>query len=335
MSVAIIGGGAGGILVCLELIRAGKEPSQITLIDPYLDGGALNRHWGGIMSNTRWVQITEAMSLFPSAQKPIQELNAIYTPENTILLKDLGWLLAESLRPHLSNVNVCLDEVRDLHACPEGWKIRLSNGSQVFTKVFLCQGGQPKRLDFGKPMLPLEIALDPARVGRLVRPNQSVAVFGLAHSGTLVCKHLLALGVKVYGIYTREKPFSFDRDGIYDGIKQESAEIADSLLASPNLVEFVPYKDAPRLFKILQKVNWVVSATGFQASPIQIYDAEGKSLSWMAYSPETAEVAPNLYGFGLAYPGITILEGKTYQDVSIPSFINQIRRCLPTILSKS
>lgn len=336
MSIAIIGGGAAGTLVCLELLRAGIEPHQITLIDPYLDGGALSRHWGGIMSNTRWVQITEALKNFPSMQKPIQELSTFYTPESTVLLKDLGWLLSEALRPSLDDLNICLDMVQEIQAYADGgWKVLLSSGSQVFAKVFLCQGGQQKRLDFGKPSLPLEIALDPARLGRLVRPNQAVAVFGLAHSGTLVCKHILALGAKVYAVHNREKPFLFERDGAYDGIKQESADIADSLLASPNGVEFVPYNDTPRLFKILKKVNWIVSCTGFQASPIQILNAEGTVLSWTSYSPETAEVAPNLFGFGLAYPGVTILEGKTYQDVSIPAFINQIQRCLPTILSKS
>jgi hypothetical protein len=336
MSYCIIGGGAAGILACLELIHSGKQPSDITWIDPYFDGGALARHWGGISSNTVWSQITDTMAKYPSAQKAISELSKKYEPQSRILLTDLGWLLLESVRCFFPEVTLLLDHCLKIQQQENGWEITTSSGTVPFKAIFLCQGGKQKRLDFGKSLIPIEIALDPSRISRVVRPNQSVAVVGLAHSGTLICKHLLDLGAKVYGIYRTEKPFLYDRDGAYDGIKQESAEIADKLLETNSAsFELIRYTDTPKLVKVLGKVSWVVSAIGFEASPIQILDAKGGIISSEAYNPETAEIALSLYGFGLAYPGVTNQNGKLHKDVSIPAFAEQIRRCLPSILSKS
>lgn len=336
MSIAIIGCGAAGTLVFLELIKQGKSPQEVIIIDPYFDGGALARRWGNIYSNTRWQQITEAMMDYPSAKTPIDELSQKYQPDSRVLLSDLGWLLLESIRPFLPTTNIFLEVCQELQQAEEGWKLRTPSGIHLVSKVYLCQGGQEKLLDLGKPAIPLEIALDSTRLKKLVRPNQSVAVFGLAHSGTLACKHLLDIGAKVYGIYNKDQPFQFDRDGVYDGIKQESAEVADMLLqAPPKTFEFLRYQDIPKLLKSLGKVHWIVSAIGFEGSPIQIHDKNGSQISWSQYNPDTAEILPSLYGFGLAYPGVTNIQDKIYKDVSIPLFVAQIRRCLPSILSKS
>jgi len=336
MSIAVVGCGVAGTLVCLELLKEKKSPNEIYLIDPHYDGGALGRHWGGIYSNTRWEQITESMRNYPSSQKTIEELNTKYTPESRVILSDLGYLIQKCTQEILKEVNFYVDKCKLIQETNEGWTIYLTSDTLMVSKVIICQGGQPKLLDFGKPILPLEIALDPARLPRIVRSSESVAVFGMAHSGTLTCKHLLDLGIKVYGIYKTEKPFRFDRDGAYDGIKQESAEIADRLLqAPPHQFELIKYQDTQKLVKVLSKVSWIVSAIGFDSTPIHIVSKEQTPIPWTQYSPETSELTKGLYGFGLAYPGVTRIEGQDFKDVSIPSFLQQIRRCLPSILSKS
>lgn len=344
MSIALVGCGAAGTLVCLELLKQGIPPEKITIIDPFFDGGALGRQWGAIYSNTRWEQIRASMADYPSSQKALTELDQKYKGDDRTILSDLAWLLQESLRPLLNDFNIYVDACRGLQATDSGWCVKLtentptptaSQANKLFEKVFLCPGGAPNYLDLGKPQIPLEIALDSARLSRIVRPNQTVAVFGLAHSGTLICKHLLALNTHVYGIYNREKPFLFSRDGEYDGIKQESAEIADWLLTSPPRFEMLRFQDTIKLLKALSKVHWIVCATGFHASPIQILNKEGQSISSSDYDPSTGQLHPSLFGFGLAFPGVTNVNGKVYKDVSIPSFVEQIRRCLPSILSKS
>ena len=333
MSVAIIGCGASGSLCLLELVRKGQDLSKITVIDPYFDGGDLGRRWGAVKSNTKWQQIVDSLSQYPSVAAPIAELNKSYAPEDIFLLSDLANLLQQAARPLLQSVNLHVDTCKKLKKTEAGWSIDLVAGGELpetFARVFLCQGGVEKQLDYGKPVIPLDIALDPLRLRRVVRPGQTVTVVGLSHSGTLALRNLNDLGVSLNGIYDTEKPFYFARDGCYDGIKEEAATIADMITAKTLPVKLVSTKDTKNLVKILTKTDWVVLSIGFTARSLCVIALDGTQLNEVDYSPTTALVAgqADLYGFGISYPGVSEIEGKTYKDVSIPSFVQQIQRCL-------
>jgi hypothetical protein len=336
MSVAIIGCGASGSLCLLELARKGRDLSTITVIDPYFDGGDLGRRWGAVKSNTKWQQIVDSLSQYPSAAAPIAELGKAYGPEDICLLSDLANLLQQAARPLLQSVNLHVDTCKKLKKTEAGWSIELVAGGEVsetFGRVFLCQGGVEKQLDYGKPVIPLDIALDPVRLRRLIRPGQTVTVVGLSHSGTLVLRNLNDLGISLQGVYDTEKPFYFARDGCYDGIKEEAATIADMIVAKTLPVKLVSTKDMKNLVKVLTKTDWIVISIGFTARSLPITAVDGTQLNEVDYSPTTALVAgqPDLYGFGLSYPGVSEIEGKAYKDISIPSFIQQIQRCLAEI----
>jgi hypothetical protein len=336
MSVAIIGCGASGSLCLLELVRKGQDLSTITVIDPYFDGGDLGRRWGAVKSNTKWQQIVDSLSQYPSVAAPIAELNKSYAPEDIFLLSDLANLLQQAARPLLQSVNLHVDTCKKLKKTEAGWSIDLVAGGELpetFARVFLCQGGVEKQLDYGKPVIPLDIALDPLRLRRVVRPGQTVTVVGLSHSGTLALRNLNDLGVSLNGIYDTEKPFYFARDGCYDGIKEEAATIADAITAKTLPVKLVSTKDTKNLVKILTKTDWVVLSIGFTARSLCVIALDGTQLNEVDYSPTTALVAgqADLYGFGISYPGVSEIEGKTYKDVSIPSFVQQIQRCLAEI----
>ena len=101
MSVAIIGCGASGSICLLELIRKGRDPSTITVVDPYFDGGDLGRRWGAVKSNIKWQQIVDSLSQYPSTAAPIAELSKLYGPEDTCLLSDVANLLQQAARPLL------------------------------------------------------------------------------------------------------------------------------------------------------------------------------------------------------------------------------------------
>jgi hypothetical protein len=336
MSVAIIGCGASGSLCLLELARKGRDLSTITVIDPYFDGGDLGRRWGAVKSNTKWQQIVDSMSQYPSAAAPIAELGKAYGPEDIFLLSDLANLLQQAARPLLQSVNLHVDTCKKLKKTEAGWSVDLAAGGEVaetFGSVFLCQGGVEKQLDYGKPVIPLDIALDPVRLRRLIRPGQTVTVVGLSHSGTLALRNLNDLGLSLNGIYDTEKPFYFARDGCYDGIKEEAATIADTIVAKTLPVKLVSTKDTKNLVKVLTKTDWIVLSIGFTTRSLCVTALDGTQLNEVDYSPTTALVAgqADLYGFGLSYPGVSEIEGKIYKDVSIPSFIQQIQRCLAEI----
>lgn len=336
MSVAIIGCGASGSVCLLELARKGRDLSTITVIDPYFDGGDLGRRWGAVKSNTKWQQIVDSLSQYPSAAHPIAELSKSYGPEDICLLADLATLFQQAVRPLLQSVNLNVDTCKKIKKTEAGWSIDLAAGGElpeVFGHVFLCQGGVEKQLDYGKPVIPLDVALDSARLRRVVRPGQTVTVVGLSHSGTLVLRNLNDLGVSLQGVYDTEKPFYFARDGFYDGIKEESAAVADMIVAKTLPVKLVSTKDTKNLVKVLTKTDSVVLSIGFTARSLPIIAVDGTQLNEADYSPTTGLVAGqvDLYGFGLSYPGVSEIEGKTYKDISIPSFVQQIQRCLAEI----
>lgn len=336
MSVAIIGCGASGSLCLLELARKGRDLSTVTVIDPYFDGGDLGRRWGAVKSNTKWQQIVDSLSQYPSAAAPIAELSKSYGPEDICLLADLANLFQQAVRPLLQSVNLNVDTCKKIKKTEAGWSIDLALGGELpetFGRVFLCQGGVEKQLDYGKPVIPLDIALDPIRLRRAVRPGQTVTVVGLSHSGTLVLRNLNDLGVSLHGVYDTEKPFYFARDGFYDGIKEESAAVADMIVAKTLPVKLVSTKDTKNLVKVLTKTDSVVLSIGFTARSLPIIAVDGTQLNEAEYSPTTGLVAGqvDLYGFGLSYPGVSEIEGKTYKDISIPSFVQQIQRCLAEI----
>jgi hypothetical protein len=151
MSVAIIGCGASGSICLLELIRKGRDPSTITVVDPYFDGGDLGRRWGAVKSNTKWQQIVDSLSQYPSVVAPIAELSKVYGPEDTCLLSDVANLLQHAVRPLLQSVNLQVDTCKKVKKVEAGWSIELATEGElpeVFCHVFLCQGGVEKQLDY-------------------------------------------------------------------------------------------------------------------------------------------------------------------------------------------
>ena len=336
MKLGIVGCGASGILTWLELLELGVPAHDITLIDPFCDGGALGRQWGAIFSNTTFQQIQTALERYSRAQAKVQELTTKYPSDSRVLLNDLAVLLRSCFQSAFLESHTVQEECIEIQQTQGGWILHTPSQKISVDGVFVCQGGKQRYLDIGKPCIPLEVALDPVRLRRQIQPGNTVCVFGLAHSGTLIIKSLLDLDCKVFAIYKGAKPFAFARDGHYDGIKQESADIADTILStSSSQLTFVKLGDISTLCKALQRSKWIINATGFEPSSLSIYTKENQKISELNYSPETAEIAPNVYGFGLAYPGVTTVDGKIYKDVSIPSFVDQIRRTLPSILSKN
>lgn len=334
--IGVVGCGTSGILVILELIRQGISPTQIVVIDPYFDGGSLIRKWGSIHSNTRWEQIRDCMIHYASAKESINALNLRYTAEQTVLLSDLGWLLHQAILPYLCDIQThveCCTRVFYENSNPV---LQIADHSISCDLVFLCQGGHQKIVDCGKPTIPIEIALDPVLLKRYIKPGQVVSVFGTAHSGTLVMKHLHDCGANVIGFHKSSTPFLFARDGHYDGIKQESEEIADGILAKNyENIQLFSTQNLKHVIQFVSKSAWIVSCVGFDISPIQVKDEAGSSIDTLNYSPQTGQIYKSIYGFGLAYPGVTESNNKIYKDISIPSFVQQIQRCLPEVLKNN
>jgi hypothetical protein len=148
-------------------------------------------------------------------------------------------------------------------------------------------------------------------------------VFGTAHSGCLVSKNLVNLGATVSLMYVPPKPFFYDADGDYDGMKWDTATIAKEIEAGrmPE-VELCSINDLASTIRATKKTDYVVYAMGFEKRMKEFKD----------YSM-TAKLnkGDQAWGFGIAYPN-GALDGIHY-DVSIPAFQKHIQSNLPDILS--
>ena len=324
--IVIIGAGAAGILLLLCLEKAGIQPEQITVIDPYFDGGDLMRKWSHIRSNTVWRQILEAC---PSRKALIEPFRSL-VPEQICELRHIASYLLFCVKPFLSNCNTKNTSATTATQTKTGqWSVQLKNSSTpiIADVLIVATGSEPKTMDLPFSCIPLDIALDPFTLGHYVTPDDNVLVFGTAHSGTLIVQNLLDKNVKtITNFYATPKPFYFARDGEYDGIKQEAATIADKILANtyPN-VELVPITDIASVIRTTKRADKVIYATGFEKR-------ESLGLS-MEYDGATGRLKnyTNAWGFGIAFPNLAD-DGKHW-DVSVPSFMAHIQKQLPDILS--
>ena len=322
--ICIIGGGAAALLLLVQLEKNNIDAKSITVIDPTHSGGDLNMKWLHVKSNTTWQQIIEAVPSRTSFAKPFCDLQA----NEIVELKYIIQYLRAVAKDYLNKTLLHTDTVVHVEHVDNTWKVFLKHRKIpiCFDVVFFCQGSEPKSLDLPFPSIPLDIALDIHRLTDHVSQGQHVMVFGTAHSGPLIVKHLVELGVKVTLFYATEKPFYFERDGEYDGIKQEAATIAENLLNGlyPT-VTLESFHDMSALIRASKSADSCIYACGFEP---RIIDPE-----WKFYDGTTGRIqgTTTAWGFGIAYPNKA--PDGIHWDVSVPAFQAHIEKQMPDILA--
>jgi hypothetical protein len=338
--ICIIGAGVSGILLILLLQQSQQIPlDQLTVIDPYFDGGDLIRKWGSVVSNTPWSKTLDAFATFlPSISLP--EWARQLPPTLPTPLSVVAQLCRELVAPALSKTTIIQGLVEEAN-CTTEWTLSIRKQTGLHTirsnLIFFTQGSNPKMLDLPIPSIPLEIALNPTLIHHYVKPNQRVVVFGTSHSGTLVIKNLVDCSAQaITAFYKGSVPFMFARDGVYDGIKLDAATIADAILANtyPS-VHCCSIHDVSTLIRESRRADWVVYAIGFEPRDCRI-QKDGVPIPQHlknTYDGATGicQTIPHAWGFGIAYPN-QAPDGKHW-DVGIYSFLEHINAQIPTILS--
>ncbi len=331
--IVIIGCGAASLLLLFLFQTEGIPAHHITIIDPFFDGGDLQRTWSSVKSNTHWRKFYEAMiSINPAWKATETEWNL----DETLPLSGLIRALREAVNPFLLKCEKVVDRVTSV-IFTDCWEIQTHTGEKIQGQLlFLCTGSDPKSLNLPIPTIPLQNALSPFSLQSYVEPKHKILLFGTAHSGTLVIDSLLKVGCrKIYAVYRHEKPFLFAKDGEYDGIKEESEQIANRLLTGqPKELEFVHEKDVQKMAKALRSVDWVIYAIGFaQRKNYQVMSG-GTFVSLEDYDPMTGKLptAGPAWGFGIAFPN-RAPDGKHY-DVSLHSFAQHILNQKAEMLEK-
>jgi cation diffusion facilitator CzcD-associated flavoprotein CzcO len=332
-SICIVGAGATGLLLLLLLHESGFDMSKVTIVDPYFDGGDLARKWTAVISNTPWSKSVNSLKqACPSISIPTREGPDTTTPlvEIAHLLRELSSTAVKNTQHVQGNVVSCKYD-----STMRTWTTTVETGgaqqhSIQTSKLILTQGSEPKKMNLPIPAIPLEIALDIDRIKHYIRKGDKVLVFGTMHSGTLVIQNGASLGANVTAYYNTEKPFYWARDGIYDGIKADAAEIADKIVAGITPVTLVSTRDTAQVIRTSHGAQWAVFAMGFQPRPINI-TVDSESSSHTEYDGQTGRLGvPAAWGFGVAYPNRA--PDGVHWDVSVASFLEHMKLQIPNIL---
>lgn len=330
--IAIVGAGVAGLLLLLLL----KPHTQnIVLIDPHHDGGDLVRRWHAVVSNTRWEQALQALE--PHSQIPAwaRQLSG----EQPTTLATLARLVREVAAPALRDITLIQASVVSAAHENGAWTLQLSAGEPRTLRantLVLATGATPKQLNLPIPSIPLEVALDPSRLKDYIQATENVVVFGTRHSGTLVLKNCLDAGARsVTGIYKGTAPFSYARDGDYDGIKLDAATYADQMMVNPppNL-HFARCDHMSCVVRATRTADWVIYATGFEPRVVPLI-VGGATVDPTAYDGKTGAIrgAPAAWGFGVGYPSLA--PDGVHWDVGVAPFVEHMRSQVQRILDAS
>lgn len=313
MKVCIIGAGVTGLSLLLLLTHKGVKPSDITIIDQQFKCGDLSEKWGNIQSNTPWSKTVDALNEILGLDLPSSQATTHLSQ-----IADLFISLTASIP-----VNRIHGFVKGVVREQDEWKITYYTKSEqtiCSRTLFACQGSDQRILNYPIPSIPIECALD-SRISHYILPGDKVVVFGTSHSGTLVIKNLHDLSASITAVYKSATPFIWDRDGAYDGIKEESADIADQIIAGSIPVTLIHASNS--LTEVISTAKWIIYAIGFDRRSIPGITEE--------YNGLTGSIGPSAWGFGIAYPNAA--PDGVHWDVSVAAFLKHISAQLPMILA--
>jgi hypothetical protein len=137
----------------------------------------------------------------------------------------------------------------------------------------------------------------------------------------------------VIGLYNTPQPFTWARDGTYDGIKRDAADIADAIVSGQLPVELVPTQDTAAVIRASATADWVVYAMGFQPRRIPL-KVDGMDRDSALYDGATGALldVPAAWGFGVAYPNRA--PDGVHWDVSVAAFLAHMKLQLPSLLER-
>jgi hypothetical protein len=320
--IALIGFGAANMLFLAYIASVKPDLLDNTaIIDPHFNGGALQNSWPQVRSNTIWQQFVDSLRKFQATAAYADKIVNEYPLDQPTHLHVLAKHLRRAVSPFLQRVTLFKDSVVAIDGEKLNYKLTLKKKQLQAEKIIFSPGSTPKVFNYPIPTIPLAAALDHGQVGSYISQGDRVILFGTAHSGCLALKNFLDAGARVSLVYATEKPFLFARDGEYDGIKQDAATIADSVLVGTSSVDLIHYSNQEEVISAALRASWACYTVGFAL------DDQTKSLvNGSNYNTQTAKLCEDseIYGFGIAFPSCTTINGKTFWDVSIPSFTEHI-----------
>ena len=316
----MVGAGPAGIAALGHLLDAGVPAGEIAWIDPRFKVGDFGTAWRYVSSNTPVDTFTRfhahCASFHHAAPERPRFMIEQMAPQNSCLLM----LAAEPLRWITDRLRETVPSTEGLVTAlaPAGddWQLSFADGRTLLAaRVVLAIGAIPRRLTFPSlATVPLEVALDPRALKTAIRPDDTVVVFGSSQSAKSVMENLSKLETRRALLFYRseatlERHFGAARRGTIE-----------ALPATPqNLLAHMP------------TCTRAIFAIGFERRHVPIAGLPDE----YEYDTRTGEIAPGVFGLGIAFPEILPNEmGQVeYPLTAIWPYMRRLEKVLPHWLS--
>jgi hypothetical protein len=337
----IIGAGVGGIIAVALLLDLGIPAESIYWIDPLFNVGRIGEYYQNVTGNTAnkfWVEMLKAS---PTIEKITQEdINFISTLDQEafnvlgIIAKPMQ-KVTDTLRtfiPHQQGYTQCLEFFDSI------WHVEVNDTVKTTRNIILATGSRPIELDYNtfNDIIPLDYALDPNILKDMVKPEDTIGVFGSSHSAVLILKYLASLPVKqIYNFYRNQLLYAIDMgDWILhstNGLKGETAKWArETLEQNPPVNLLRVFNSEENRKKYMMACNKVIYAVGYIKNPLPSINQEGVWENEIFFDPQTGIIGPRIFGIGIAFPGTYIDNaGNKEQLIGLNSFMRYALQVMP------
>ncbi len=330
-SWAVIGAGPAGITGVAVLLEKNVPDNSIAWIDPKFNSGRLE-YYGNVPSNQPAARITSYLSkctLYNHINTPARKAVADYDQHSEPPLQLLSDIMLDITNYLVPYVSCYVDNVVSVTQSDGVWIVAMKEKTITAYNVILATGSHPKKLELVGPQeIPLDRALDEKKLKNLVLTTDTVMVVGSAHSALLVLKYLTEIPVKhAISIYTHAP-----RYGSLGGLEGITARWTAEILEKnqPDSVSRILY-DPATIVHYAQRCDKIIYAFGYERNPLVINGSTNFS-----FDEETGEIAPHLYGIGIAFP-VTLPgdDGKRIPLIGINSFIEYAQTFIPKWIDRS
>ncbi len=316
----VIGAGPAGIASIGKLLDAGVTPNDILWIDPNFTVGDFGTSWRYVNSNTaveyflNFYKQCEVFCYNSKAHPPfmIDQVSPTKNCPLMIAAQPLMWIT----KCLIQKVNVLKDKVTGLTPEKHYWQLQLSSRKRLNTKkIILAIGANAKELHFADTTsIPLATALNPIKLKKVIEPQDYIIVFGSAQSAKSVIENLATLKTQKTILFYRSE------NSLHRHFSEDDITRIETLKMTPQ-----------QLLEQMPQCTKAIYAIGFTRRHIPI---QGLPENY-SYDHKTGEIAPGIFGLGIAFPEIMPYElGQIEYPVSaIWPFMKRLNKLLPQWLN--
>jgi hypothetical protein len=336
----VVGGGATGIGIVGLLLDNGVNPRKLLWVDPEFKVGDLGTKWGNVWSNTKGVRFNEFLNGSPSFGYGNIKTDFAFRgvgQDDTCLIKTFTEPL-QAITTNLREKVVTMESgVMSLRFGESSWNVDLKHGEITSRSVAMALGSVAKVLDYKKPIIELETALDMEKIQKSVKRDEVIGVFGSSHTAAALMHNFVESGYQVINFYRSPLRDAQQMDGWikYDniGLKGKYAEWAKVNLSGERCPENLlrVESNANNIARYLPECSKVVYGIGFVPRTVPI---EGVKVT--GYDEKTGLIAPGLYGCGISHPPrLRYPDGSEEYGIGVAKVMKQLRQEVPDWIAES